>query len=131
MKQEKLKLSNLCIKCENDNYEPFCFDVLIKDKKNKVVFHKIQASNEYKHYYIEELGEYQIKILPLTCKQNPKAAYRWITINPKCKNVQFFKFIRICPTPKYVLMNFTLTDAKFKNFPIQKGVIYLWRRFLP
>ncbi len=131
MKQEMLNVSNLCIKCENNECEPLCFDVLIKDMNNNVVFHKIQTSNEYVHYNIEGFGEYQIRIIPLTCKQNPKAAYRWITINPKCKNMQFFIFFRICPSAKYVLMNFTLTDAKYKNFPIQKGVIYLWRRFLP
>lgn len=131
MKQEKYKASNLSIKCENDNYETHCFDVLIRNKSNNVVIHTIQESNEYAHYNIEEFGEYQIRIIPLCCKQNPKAAYRWITLNPKSKSIQFFKFYRIKLSPQYVLMNFTLTDAKFKNFPIQKGVIYLWRRFLP
>ncbi len=131
MKQEKHKASNLCIKCENDNYEPLCFDILIRDKSNNVVIHRIQASNEYVHYNIEGFGEYQIRIIPLTCKQNPKAAYRWITLNPECKSVQFFEFSKIKPSPKYVIMNFTLRDEKFRNFPIKKGVVYLWQKILP
>ena len=131
MKSKKFTKGNLTIKCETDSYYPIQFIITIKDDNGNIVVHNKQKINEYTSYLIEKAGDYQIRISPVSLDYNVKSAYRWIKINPCCNNVQYFKFLKLNKTSKYVIMNFTLTDAKFTNFPIQKGVVYLWQKVLP
>jgi hypothetical protein len=127
MNLKKSDNKNLCIICETSGYEPSLFKIVIADEDNNIVYSGFQRTRKAFYYNIKKEGKYQISVKALNCF-NPQKAYRWTCINFNNMTTQYFVFNKISESPMYRRITFTLSDAKFKNMPIQKGEIILWQK---
>lgn len=121
---------NLCILCSTNCFKKVSFSVVVKDSESNTIIDCRQLQDKYINYHLQKEGTYKIIITPDEI-MSPSSAYRWVKIDKCRKSTQLFIFSRICYSPRYVRMNFTLKDAKYQNLPIKKGVIYLWHKALP
>ena len=112
------------IKCETNDSCIACFLWNLYDSDGVKVY-----SNKFKNSVLSKTnitkpGIYKFEIISFD-KYSPRVAYRWVRLSPCRSNIQSFKFMHNMKTPRKVWTNFKLTEARYTNFPINKGVLTL------
>lgn len=118
---------NLTIICETSNCVVCRFCVEIFNENNEIIYTDKINSFEYLCLKICESGLYKIKVTP-DKKYSPRCAYRWVEVKVNCNNFQFFKFKAYHKCSKNCKTNFCICDHYYKNMPIIKGELILWRK---
>lgn len=129
MAENKTIKKNLCVVIESVENCFGNFEFQLFDDKDNLIYKKFQCMNKSECYDICKEGNYKLKVTSLY-NFTPRIAYRWTKLKPCCCCVQYFKFLPIKKPPKIVRVNFLLTDANYKNLPIEKGVISLWHNIM-
>ncbi len=122
---DTLVKSRLTVICEADCFQEICFNVTLYNNDSEIISTKKASNKEKVEFEIPYCGRYKIRA-EANDYLSPVVAFRWVKLS-RCMNCsQYFKFLKIKKPPRIVKVTFKLTDANYKNLPIQQGVINLW-----
>lgn len=112
------------IKCLPNNCDFLFYTVSVTNSKDEMVYHGRTSKKGIAEFQISTCDKYKVRVESPEC-MSPKAASRWVSLNPYETCALYFVFSRDLFKPDYKNATFYLTDQKYIGLPISKGELYL------
>ncbi len=121
MKEQEGKV---IIKCLPNKCNTLSYKVSVIDSRNKTVFYGCSSKCGITELKVNAYDKYEVRVESPECI-SPKAASRWVRLNPHETYGLYFIFNRDLFAPDYNNATFHLTDQKYMGLPILKGDLFL------
>lgn len=110
------------------------FEIAVVDCDKNVVGRVLCAAGQKAGFAVPCEGQY--RVTATVCANDgsisPGALSTWLTVSQGSvlSKTLVFGAVAHTPCPKTVPVEFLLTDAHYKNLPIEKGALFLWPNML-